>query len=802
MIRINIIGTGFLDIEEGVALGFKKDNQQFRFCEIGLGRSVEFSVPDTQRNRGLLGFSDDPAQSGEIMRRSVPCQVIHDGGAFNGTLNVTGFEGNAFRCAVIIGNATWINELQSLKVSDMATSWDKGIIWSSNSWISADDPSLFVFVGGIGLKILPYENGLSSMPNWSYLPSINLKALIKDLLDVRGIPNDIQLPHDYWLVANTLKGSGMETITMASTGTTNLTISQGHQFFDVVDIDIEWATGVAFNQLIGGGSTLAKGFKAKENIQLTFPSSFPTDCFLVQYSSKLKKCYTLGGVTSNGMMDDHGDGTGALDGRTVELKKGYTYFFAPNRWLNTFYQPDGWLGYQDTYNPFSFVFNVVVDDDIAYGDPWYIAYNMPDCTFFELLKSAALAAGMELFVDDSGVAIKQGAYGVGVKALENVISVDAVTRRVDGWGNNTRNVEIAFDSEEYVQQPIGWNYPVDNDQTTDDKTIKTKFSEGNVGTNGVEILDVEYDAGNNTYKLKAKKPTIVFADGTMPTLQRIPDVEMVACGDIGSESTSLRVKVRTDEGEFFALKETDVLLWRGMAYVWSAADWANGVMSLTLQKVSQPTPAIPLPPAPPTPADYVQDGLVLLMDGIEQGGTADVWTSLVGGHVFTPSGGVTFDDNCVVFDGIDGRMLNSSFSTPSTSSGTIEVVYSSNGGFGVIYMPKSGAKRLAFSIDSNYYSIYTNVSSSPRYVMAAKASASVSDDGGWCNGVAATQDGSSSLLSSHTTNNRIGCRYNSSTNQTFFNGKIFCIRIYNRRLTAAEVEANRQVDIARFGIGN
>ena len=589
MIRINIIGLGFVDMAEGSQPSFKRDNQQFRFCDISLGRSVEFSIPATQRNRQLLGFTDDPSQYGAVMRTNAPCQVVYDGGAFTGTIAVTAYEGDAFKCSMILGNAPWIDELQSLKVADMVTTWNKGIYWDASSETLCDDPSLFVFVGGQGLKILPYENGISTS-GWTFLPSINLKAFIKDLCDVRAIPNDIQLPREYWLVASTLKGSGMETITIASTGTTNLTVSQVHQFIDVVDIDLEWATGWFFGLLVGGGTVNAKGFQPTENIELTFPNPFPTDCFLVQYSSSLADCRTIGGVTSLGIPDPHADQSlGALDGKTVQLKKGYKYFFAPKIWWGGTGSNMN-IGYDDTFHPFSFSFNVVSKSDIAYSTPWYLKHNMPDMTFFELLKSAALSAGMELLVDDLGIRIKAGAYGNAFKVCDRVISVDSVTRRVEPWGNNTRDAEVAFDSEDYVEQPITWDYFIDSEQATDNKTVKTKFSEGNVGTNGIAINDVEYDSGSNTYKLKAKKPTIAYADGTVPSLQRIPDAEMVGYEDIGTDSTCVKIKMRRGEAEFFKLEPSDVWVWRGMAYIWTSADWSNGVLTMTMQKVSQVTP--------------------------------------------------------------------------------------------------------------------------------------------------------------------------------------------------------------------
>ena len=60
--------------------------------------------------------------------------------------------------------------------------------------------------------------------------------------------------------------------------------------------------------------------------------------------------------------------------------------------------------------------------------------------------------------------------------------------------------------------------------------------------------------------------------------------------DIGTDSTCIKIKMRRGEAEFFKLQPDDVWVWRGMAYVWTSADWSNGVLTMTMQKVSQVTP--------------------------------------------------------------------------------------------------------------------------------------------------------------------------------------------------------------------
>lgn len=588
MIRINIIGTGFIDMPEGGGISFKRENHYFRFCDISLARSVEFTIPATRHNRTLLGYGDDPAFYGDMLRDKHPVQIVHDIGVLRGTLSVTGYEGDAFKCVILLGEMPWLSIIQDKKLSDLVTSWQKGIIWADANVIDANDPNVYVFISGVGgVKLLRYDDGI----NGHLLPSINVKAFIQDILTEAGVPHNIDVPKEYWLVMNTLRGNATEAITMTSTGTNNLTITGGSSMLQVVTVDIEWASNSIFGAYVGGGSTTIKAFKALQDVELTFPTPFPNDCYLVSYATKIANYNTLGGMDSYGNPDPHGgEEIGSLAGKTVTLRKGAEYFFAPNPWMVDWAYPGGYVGYKDTFHPFTFSFTVARSTNITQGEAWYIANNMPEMTAFEFIKSAALAAGCEVVVDETGVVVQPATYGGTFRHCRNIVSVDSVTRRVDAWGSGTQQAVVCFDSEDYVTQPIRWGYYIDNDQLTEAKEFKAKFSEGSVGNSGILIHDVD---ASDPPKILAKKPTIAYANSGLTTLQRIPDVSMVGCEDIAGDSTCVRMKMRVGNAEFFTLTPRDVWVWRGMAYVWTDADWSDGVLSLTLQKVSQARPVAP-----------------------------------------------------------------------------------------------------------------------------------------------------------------------------------------------------------------
>lgn len=578
MIRINIIGHGFVDMEEGGNLSFKTENQWFRFCEISLGRSVEFAIPASENNRFLLGYGDDPSQFGDMLRKSLDAQLVYDGGAVMGTLNVTGYSADKFSCVFLSGNADWINELQSKPLSECVTSFVKGVLWDTATPVvnaNSADPTRYC-------DIVLYDNGYPSQPSgWQLVPSVSVWTFIDDILTNLGVAHTIAVPKELWMVAGSMKGGNGYGVTFAATADNAATVTPS-PLFTVEDIVVEWATGQVFGAFVGGGSFAAKGFKALADVKVTFPSTVPTGIFLIKWDRRLGRCVTLAGETVNGYTGI-GEGVPRLAGSTISIAEGSIVFFAPD------FAPDfAWstmYGWQSTSAPYSITATVDRDGDLLLGEVWQLRDNMPDMTIFEFLKSVALACGMELTVTVDGITIDKASYGKDFKEATQVIAVESVSRRVDAWGNGTRVATVDFDSDDYVTSPISASYRIDNDLLPDEKDWKSAFNEGAVSDNGVLIRDVDTSA--SPPKFSAKKWTLAMADGGSTYLQRIEVPDMEGYYDMATNGTCVKMRIKAQEAEFFALRSGMVWLWRGMAYLWTDAQWSSGVMTITLQKVSQ-----------------------------------------------------------------------------------------------------------------------------------------------------------------------------------------------------------------------
>lgn len=206
--------------------------------------------------------------------------------------------------------------------------------------------------------------------------------------------------------------------------------------------------------------------------------------------------------------------------------------------------------------------------------------------------------------------------------------------------------------------------------------------------------------------------------------------------------------------------------------------------------------------------DYVQDGLILHLDGKEKGG-GTTWDSIVGTAKYT-NHGATFNSDHVYFNGTSSYLNGTTptaTNTPGRTGGTIEFVYE-NENLGTsashIFVPRSNNKIGAYVESSGrVWYAYDNTSSRSYYGRVStltKASISVSSARGYENGESMDLTATASYISGvNANNNYIGKKQANTT--SIFKGKIYSIRIYNRQLTEAEVLKNLSVDNIRFNLG-
>ena len=218
-------------------------------------------------------------------------------------------------------------------------------------------------------------------------------------------------------------------------------------------------------------------------------------------------------------------------------------------------------------------------------------------------------------------------------------------------------------------------------------------------------------------------------------------------------------------------------------------------------------------------SSYVQNGLVACWDGIENAGAgvhnpaATVWKDIVGGYEFALTG-VTVDADRMTFagDATSYGILSAAGTTATfgvAMNGTLEIVYVSRNGASnqmLLQTPSSVGTAFGFFKNGNDYCIYpysgsggppafpfdsgsvTN-SVSVRFTSGAPVSA-------MANGTDVPSQGRKGAWTTTGEVTTLGTR--TSKANYHFPGSIYCIRLYNRKLTNSEIAANHAIDQLRF----
>ena len=197
---------------------------------------------------------------------------------------------------------------------------------------------------------------------------------------------------------------------------------------------------------------------------------------------------------------------------------------------------------------------------------------------------------------------------------------------------------------------------------------------------------------------------------------------------------------------------------------------------------------------------YVRSGLILWMDGIDKGSTSGAWTDKAVGHVFESINGFTNGANYVGLSRSSSQYFrNATYTGPAEKEpATIEVVISDYLGSSMAFMPRGTS--VAFGVMSSAKGAIWTSRDWATYAINFPAGSklfSVNSDAVIVDGNRITTFGESEWWTGEDSYNYIGRR----STGTYFDGKIYSIRIYNRILTQDEMLRNQRIDNKRFGLG-
>lgn len=209
--------------------------------------------------------------------------------------------------------------------------------------------------------------------------------------------------------------------------------------------------------------------------------------------------------------------------------------------------------------------------------------------------------------------------------------------------------------------------------------------------------------------------------------------------------------------------------------------------------------------------EYIQDGMIFWLDASYRGNNPATWKDIIRGIEFT-NYGATFNSNNVYFAGTQSSYMkyNGEDKFPySYSNCTIEVVFKPVNINGIIFFNNNANNRLSFYVISSRINLGANNASVTMYnsvtLTAANAqnkiiSVSSTTANTYLNGELGTSGTLSNYYNRADSGITLGLRNWNGLSPYPFKGYLYCIRIYNRRLTLDEVTHNYLIDKERFNI--
>ena len=223
----------------------------------------------------------------------------------------------------------------------------------------------------------------------------------------------------------------------------------------------------------------------------------------------------------------------------------------------------------------------------------------------------------------------------------------------------------------------------------------------------------------------------------------------------------------------------------------------------------------------PQPNEYIQDGLVLFLDGLNQGNTNNRWIDVKGNRSFTLTN-CTKLTNGVRFNGTSSYgSLSSNNLGLSYDQGTAEfaayyngpsygsdcaIIYQGRYSSSVPYMLIAGIRP-----DTNYRTVaYNNMICYGSGIDHKRWYGFGTNNGNHVVSLSETRavDNGASLTerfgfggTTASTSNGLTIGYRNSSSRMYFKGDIFAIRLYNRILSREEMLHNQRLDNERYGLG-
>lgn len=597
-------------------LAYKRINNAFAFGKLTLNRTQSFKMPKTSKNMSVFGIGR-AITYGEQERRYFDAQLQGSGFVENGLIYINSVDED-FTCIFIFGSLIKLKQIADVKkMSDALDPYDsyRIIPFYQGGGLDkrADDESLELYDNVI------YRNNHYSGTSYRLLmPSVSVRGLLECANSIYGETFDTEAIADYRIIQGTNNLANKTNVTFAKD---SLNVFSAEQNLKVVIVGRQSINDISTTGVLGSYTTYdVKKYLTLADTEIKFSADFPEDIFIVNDKTRYSNLegrvivdvefygdYSFDTeVRAVASLDEEGvrNSTGEpLTGRTITVPKGAIFSFYKK---DDFHNTQASAGVSSSYNnyrgffngdasPFNFIALEVSLSSSGWGTYKSINSNMvanlPDISFIDLYNSCALIQGKFITLLDNKITAISYANINEVKELKKVISSGNLKR--EGL-TDSRNNYIKFADSEVVKEAsrLTDNYITDNLLLDEEATIFThQYSEGEVynADNDIYLKNIKTTqpdevTGAVEYSLTDKVPYIAIA-GEGQYLKRVQPVTIDLLTKIYTQSTQIEVTCYMNLFEYMQIKETNIILYNSMQWVWISANWQKNKAKFVLQKI-------------------------------------------------------------------------------------------------------------------------------------------------------------------------------------------------------------------------
>lgn len=570
------VGGRVLDLPANFKLQFVKKNPLFAFDELEVERTTTFAVPKTPNNLLALGFANDFHRRGEMMRRKVEAQMQSGTVTRDGYLYVGSFNGSEFECIFVTGDLLFLQRLRDL--GDISQFIDDTIFERNTSSIWNAERSSEIRWGRVrymtdgDIKLSANLNDIVDMVIANSGAAVDISTLGVDLSQYRIISGEnkgiaeTQITIDRTFLSYPVIGS-QDPVLM-----NNISVNIGG-IFSVVDERYKPLIQLRNNI---GYAGYVRCLRAEQDLLLSFPNE-TSDTVFLGTPNESGGWNFLGGYSftkSGGTLVVTGS---PLAGRSVDIPLGQTFCIV-YLYDYVYEQSSGGVltdGWQIDPTPISVSCVVSGRSEQSNGANIRLKDNLPEMTVVELLKVLATLSGRLLSVEGGQVVFKDSVEGDTLLDGLQVIKWLELTRAFSDYAQ--RNT-IDFASDEQLAQAdrVAMVYTLDNENIELAKSLLTiPMSEGSrVWDYAQFVLFVRGDFDG--YTLSA---------GGVTYLEQVTLPKNESLQSVLGKSTSLVMECRFGMYDFDRLTAKKMIYFDGARWVWTEAQWSNGIARFSLSQI-------------------------------------------------------------------------------------------------------------------------------------------------------------------------------------------------------------------------